>query len=187
MKVMSSATELKYREIQGDLIELAKKGEFDVIAHGCNCMCNMGAGIAIPMKLHFQVDRFKLERVEYETEYGDKYPSNNKGDINKLGQIDYAVKKLNPRQSPNKESLYVVNAYTQYNYGRNHTDGDSKPLDYSALRLCMKKINHIFKGKKIGLPRIGAGLAGGDWGTIQAIIQEELKDCDVTIVRLPNT
>ena len=58
--------------------------------------------------------------------------------------------------------LVVVNSYTQYNYGKNHTDGVSKPLDYEALTMCMRKINHTFKGKRIGLPQIGAGLAGGD-------------------------
>ena len=33
-----------------------------------------------------------------------------------------------------------------------------------------------------GIAAIGAGLAGGDWNRIKAIIQTELKDCDVTVV-----
>ena len=37
-------------------------------------------------------------------------------------------------------------------------------------------------GKRIGLPRIGAGLAGGDWPTIRAIVDEELAGEDVTLV-----
>ena len=32
--------------IEGDLIQLALDGEFDLIIHGCNCFCSMGAGIA---------------------------------------------------------------------------------------------------------------------------------------------
>lgn len=28
---------MKYQEIDGDLIQLALEGNFDVIAHGCNC------------------------------------------------------------------------------------------------------------------------------------------------------
>ena len=43
-------------------------------------------------------------------------------------------------------------------------------------------MNYRFKGKHIGLPKIGAGLAGGDWERIKGIIQKELKDCEVTIV-----
>jgi O-acetyl-ADP-ribose deacetylase (regulator of RNase III) len=46
----------------------------------------------------------------------------------------------------------------------------------------MRKMNHIFKGKHIGMPKIGAGLAGGDWKFIQQIIVRELKDCIVTVV-----
>ena len=42
------------KEIQGDLIKLAIAGEFNVIAHGCNCMQNMGAGIAKQIAKKFQ-------------------------------------------------------------------------------------------------------------------------------------
>ena len=69
-----------------------------------------------------------------------------------------------------------------FNYGRNHADGDAKPLSYEALTLCMKKMNVLFAGKHIGLPKIGAGLAGGDWERIKFIIQRELQDCQVTVV-----
>jgi O-acetyl-ADP-ribose deacetylase (regulator of RNase III) len=58
----------------------------------------------------------------------------------------------------------------------------ARPLDYEALTLCLRKINKIFSGKKIGLPQIGSGLAGGNWNRIQSIIQQELRDCDVTVV-----
>ena len=37
----------------GDLIALAKAGEFDVIVHGCNCQCAMDAGIAKQIKAEF--------------------------------------------------------------------------------------------------------------------------------------
>ena len=81
--------------------------------------------------------------------------------------------------------LIVVNSYTQYKYGSNHIDGVKKPIDYEALTLCMRKINHIFAGKHIGLPGlIGCGLAGGKEEIVKEIIKKELKDCDVTIVYL---
>ena len=165
-----------YKEIKGDLIQLAKKGYFDVITHGCNCMCNMGAGIAPQMAKAFGCDEFSFEDIEF------------KGDINKLGQIDYELRFIynnevyNYAYNGDYEKLFVVNSYTQFNYGRNHIDGDKKPLDYAALTLCMRKINHRFKGMHIGLPKIGAGLAGGNWDHIKKIIQTELKDCNVTVV-----
>lgn len=157
-----------YNEVHGNLITLAKEGEFDVIAHGCNCMCTMGAGLAPHMAAAFGCDLFPLEDAKY------------KGDINKLGQIDGTL----ISRMDMKRGVFVLNAYTQYNYGRNHADGDFAPVDYEAITLCMRKINKKFKGLHIGLPMIGAGLAGGDWEKIKQIIKSELKDCIVTIVIL---
>jgi O-acetyl-ADP-ribose deacetylase (regulator of RNase III) len=168
-----------YKEVSGDLIALANKGEFDVIAHGCNSHCTMGAGIAPQMAKAFGADKFKMEDKKY------------RGDINKLGTIDYEklhfedgkwVKYPDDNGAWVIYSMFVVNAYTQYNYGANHADGDKKPIDYEALTLCMRKINKIFKGLHVGLPLIGCGLAGGSWSVVKLIIQQELKDCDVTIV-----
>lgn len=154
---------MSYKEIEGDLIQLALAGEFDVITHGCNCHCAMNAGIAVAMKQHFQCDTFPLENTH------------RSGDINKLGQIDWMAKPLG--FIFHHKPLFVVNAYTQFRWDR-----FQKPIDYEALTLCMRKINHIFRGHHIGLPQIGAGLAGGDWNIIKQIIQKELKDCDVTVV-----
>jgi O-acetyl-ADP-ribose deacetylase (regulator of RNase III) len=166
-----------YNEVYGDLIQLAKEGNFDVITHGCNCLSQMGAGIAPQMAKAFGCDRFEMET------WGPT--------IEKLGNIDYETLVLgkkaiwslsDAKNNRNEPELTVVNSYTQYKYGKNHTDGVSKPLDYEALTLCMRKINNTFKGKHIGLPQIGAGLAGGDWNRIKNIIQTELMDCKVTVV-----
>ena len=171
---------MSYKEIHGDLIQLANEFIFDVVTHGCNCHCTMGAGIAPQMAKAFGCDDFKMEDEEY------------KGDINKLGTIDYDRLYFSNRDQKYQRypdegdkilhKLWVVNSYTQYNYGTNHAYGVARPLDYEALTLCLRKINKIFKGQRIGLPKIGSGLAGGDWYRIQSIIQQELKDCDVTVV-----
>lgn len=153
--------ENNYNEVDGDLIKLAKEGMFEVIAHGCNCFCTMGAGIAPQMAKAFKADMFPKEYAIY------------RGDINKLGTIDYL-------QLVEHNNLIVVNAYTQFDMtGRREGKVD---LDYEALTLCMRKMNHLFKGKHIGLPKIGSHLAGGDWNIIKNIIQAELSDCKVTVV-----
>ena len=103
----------------------------------------------------------------------------------KLGNIDFehyvitaaGANKLAPGQHVIGPILTVVNSYTQNRPGIRF-----KPLDYEALTLCMRKINHQFKGKHIGMPKIGAGLAGGDWERIKEIIKTELIDCKVTVV-----
>lgn len=173
---------MKYREINGDLIKLALSGEFDVIAHGVNCFCKQKSGLAPQMVKTFSTNLYFKEQV-------------GAGDISKLGSIEFQVFMIHENEtrgfslffngwSKNKhiKDLVVVNAYTQYKYGKNHEDGVDIPLDYEALTLCMRKINHTFKGKHIGLPQIGCGLAGGNWSMVKSIIQKELKDCDVTVV-----
>ena len=143
----------KLKYIIGDLIR--DRHQFDVIAHGCNCFLSMGAGIAAAVKREIP----EAYQIDLATQYGDP---------KKLGTITYT-----------KEAItVVVNAYTQYKYGR-----DKRHADYDAIRSCMKHIKNLFSGKKIAMPMIGAGLAMGDWNIIEKIIQEELFDEDVTIVR----
>lgn len=167
------------KEIKGNLITSAKLGDFDVTVHGCNCFCAMGAGIAPQMDKAFLCNNPKYYPLE-----GDEYV----GDINKLGQIQYCWYNVDDksiateRLAWEKNSVAIVNAYTQYHYGKNHLDGVDTPVDYDAITMCMRKINHTFKGKHIGLPLIGAGLAGGDWGRIKQIIISELKDMEITII-----
>ena len=161
--------------IDGDLIKLAKEAKFDVVVHGCNCLSTMGAGIAPQMAKAFGCDKFEMET------WGPT--------IEKLGCIDYETfvigESENSHWTNDYEStleLTVVNAYTQYSYGRNHSDGVAQPFDYEAFTICMRKLNNVFKGKHIGMPKIGAGLAGGNWNRIEHIIQTNLTDCKVTIV-----
>ena len=146
------------RTTQGDLIKLARAGEFDVIVHGCNCFCAMGAGIALAIKRAFP--------EAYEAD--QKTPC---GDRTKLGTCSAAL------CANDGKALVVVNAYTQF-----HWDGEGVLLHYEALRSCMWWIKTNYSGKRIGLPKIGAGLARGDWSVIRKIIDEELYGEDVTIV-----
>lgn len=159
-----------FQEIEGDLITVGLEGRVDVIAHGCNAWCVQGAGVAAAMVKAFRTndpDTYPLE-----------HPST-AGDVNKLGQIQWNTYLL-----PSGDKLKVVNCYTQYNFGANHKGGDVRPLDYEALTLCLRKMNHKFHGKKVGLPLIGCHLAGGDWNIVKPLIQKELRDCHVTIVHL---
>jgi len=159
--------QLKY--VKGDLASLGKQGQFDVIAHGCNCFCTQTRGLAKHFAKHFQTDHPNVYRLEAEKL---------RGDIDKLGRIEWRMHKVDVDQMNNQGgTLVVVNCYTQYRYGGNRVN-----VDYDAVRLCMRKLNHRFKGRRIGLPRIGAGEAKGDWMILERIIKQELVDCDVSIV-----
>lgn len=151
------------KEIKGNIIGLAKEGKFNVIVQGCNCFCRMGRGLAPQIKEHFP-----------EAWYADN--ATIAGDITKLGNYTYATCKNNVGST-----VDVINIYSQYSY-----DSSTKPLDYEALTLALRKINRVFEGVTIGVPLIGAGLAGGDWDRIKVIIETELKNMDVTIVHYDN-
>ncbi|MCO7226734.1 macro domain-containing protein [Pleionea sp. CnH1-48] len=146
------------KEIHGDLIALAKEGHFDVIIHGCNCQCAMGAGIAKTIKEVFP--------QAYEADL--KTPAS---DRSKLGSYSYC------QVTSENHPLTIVNAYTQF-----HWRGKGLKVDYEAIRSVMKKIKCNFSGKRIAYPLIGAGLAGGDWNIIKNIIDQELLDEDHTLV-----
>ena len=147
---------------RGDLLALAKSGQFDVIAHGCNCFCAMGNGIAGQIKKQFPA-AFEADK---QTKMGDNA---------KLGTCTFAS-----IDGDGGHEFVVVNAYTQYTWSKK----EQRTADYEAIRKCMRWMKQTYPGKRIGVPRIGAGLAGGDWATIKAIIEEELAGEDITLVEL---
>lgn len=151
------------KERIGDLIELANRGEFDVIIHGCNCFHTMGAGIAAALRKKW---RAVMDVDIALTEYGDR---------DKLGTITSADV---------KPSLTVVNAYTQYGYRRSNTPN----VDYGELEAAFRQVKDKYgnQGLRFGIPKIGAGLAGGDWKRISEIIDGVMTLEDVTVVILPS-
>ena len=73
--------------------------------------------------------------------------------------------------------LIIVNAYTQYDFGRR-----GRNVDYEAVSSVFAEIKRDFHGLRIAYPMIGAGLAGGNWEIIKLIIDDELKDEYHTLV-----
>lgn len=146
------------KTVKGDLIQLALAGEFEVIIHGCNCFCTMGAGIAKTIKQQFP--------PAYAADL--KTP---KGDRAKLGSISVAT-----ASTPAGE-VTVVNGYTQFDW-----KGRGVKADYDAIRKVFQQVKARFSGRSIGYPAIGAGLAGGNWQIIAEIIDQELAGEDHTFV-----
>jgi len=147
------------KKVVGDLLQLGKAGEFDVIFHGCNSFCAMGSGIAAGVRKVFP----EAWEEDNKTIKGDKF---------KLGTIT-SVDIL----QDSGELLTVVNAYTQYGF-----DPSTSPLNYQALELCLRQIRTQFHDKRIGYPAIGAGLGGGDWSEIQKTINKIFVGLDHTFV-----
>ncbi len=147
------------KELYGDLLMLAKQGHFDVVIHGCNCFCTMGAGIARQIKKDFPA----AFAADQQTIAKDK---------NKLSTYSKA------HIQHGDIVFIIVNAYTQYNWR-----GDGLKADYAAIRRVFTSIAIEFPQARIAYPLIGAGLAGGDWQVIPEIINDALKGLDHTLVR----
>lgn len=134
-----------------------------IIVHGCNAKGVMGAGVALAVRRAYP-EAFKAYRQIFESEGLQ------------LGTVNFV---------PINEHLVIANAITQEDYNRSH--GPECMIDYNAIRKCFRVIANEAKAKKLSVhyPMIGAGLGGGDWDTIQAIIEDELFDVERTLWKLP--
>ena len=152
------------KEVNGNLMEMFRKGEIDIIAHGCNCFGIMGAGFArqvtgmYPVAL--EVDRGVNAKGEMTEPLGD---------YNRLGT--YSEVDLGNGQK-------ILNCYTQFEPGAK--------FEYRALIDVLYHINHNFAGEVIGFPEIGCGIGGGSWNVVKQIIEEHTPDVKVTIVHYDN-
>jgi O-acetyl-ADP-ribose deacetylase (regulator of RNase III) len=129
---------------KGDVTE-ASEG---VIVHGCNALGVMGSGVAKTIREKFP-EAYKSYREEHEN-FGLK-----------LGSV-YDGGMTNGKR--------ILNAITQGGYGT-----DKRQVNYESIYKCFETINIEAKAQKvteIAMPRIGAGLGGGNWRIIETIIEE---------------
>lgn len=132
--------------------------EEQIIIHGCNAQGVMGSGVA------------KAIREKYPEAY-ETYMSY-KPIGYKLGTINFAI---------GKDGKLIGNAITQKYYGRNK---NIVYVSYESIREVFKFINLTFVDDSVAIPRIGAGLANGDWNIIENIINEECKDVTIVVYDL---
>lgn len=149
------------KRARGDLVQMADKGQFDVLIHGCNCLSIMGAGIA--------------------KQIADKWPVVATLDRNfvlspskRLGRYSFVYVPTSSGQE-----LRVVNAYTQYGLGRKGQD----VFEYAAFRHLLGEFRRILSPlDRIAFPYIGMGLAGGDPKRIIPMLEDFATIHDVTLV-----
>lgn len=146
--------------LQGDLL----KSDAQIIAHGCNCIQTMGAGIAK-----------SISQIYPEVAKADKrFKPENPRD--RLGKID--VVKVHTILGSKIE--YVANCYTQLEVG------EGVQISYNAIRSSMQEL-HDFgmeNNLSVAIPKISAGLGGGDWKRIEKDISEIFSDMEIKIYSL---
>lgn len=147
---------------KGNLLDAPER----VIAHGCNAQGVMGSGVA------------KAIRDQYPKAYDDYRAQHLSGGL-QLGRIVWTP----ILDEFDNEHRLIANCITQEFYGR---DG-KRYVDYEAIRSCVRGICQEAKTRYINhmrpyaqnpfyefaMPKIGAGLGGGNWDEIAKIIEEE--------------
>ena len=150
---------MKIRYEQGDFVE----GWPAWLLHGCNAQGVMGSGAAKAIRSKYP-SAYDVYRLQY-----------NKG-VQQLGTVTLATQ---------PDGRIVFNGITQQYYGR-----DKKVyVSYNALREVVQAVDWYAKehgeGKiYVGMPKIGAGLGGGDWEIISKIIEEESKHFTAVVYEL---
>jgi O-acetyl-ADP-ribose deacetylase (regulator of RNase III) len=134
---------------KGDLLDSGLK----FIAHGCNAQRQMGSGIAWSIRCKWP-EVFEVYR---------------KGDMT-MGNVVLAQ---------TNDGIFIMNCITQEFFGR---DPDVRYVSYDAIAKAVRKINELLAVSQfadsiheVGFPKIGAGLANGDWSVIEKIIESEAK------------
>jgi len=79
--------------------------------------------------------------------------------------------------------IVIANMIAQEDIARR---SNPNPLDYQALESCLGELANTanYLQASIHMPRIGTGLAGGDWKKIEPLITKYLNKHDVTIYSL---
>lgn len=148
------------KRTKGDLIELAERGDFDIIVHGANCQNVMGSGIAKLLRNRYP------EVFNADTEYTTvTYPDTQHFPILKLGNFSVACALSHKDHG---KRFMVINAYTQVHYLPRGIDH----FEYESFNLILRKLGILYPRAKFGFPMIGMGLAGGDPSRIIPMLQQ---------------
>ena len=124
-----------------------------VICHVCNDIGRMGSGVAKAIS-----DKWPIVKKEYLDWFSRPKYMNKKEPV--LGEVDYI--RVN-------DYIIVCNMIAQHSI---ISLGESKPIRYDALEKCLTDVYDFCKDMKLTLhmPKIGSGLARGDWTEIEKII-----------------
>lgn len=152
---------IEYRK--GDLMAVTS----GIIAHGCNGQGVMGSGVAALVKA-----KYPLAFAQYVDDL-DMLKGDKNSDRSPLGYVSF----WSADAQTNQSTLLIANCITQNLYGR---DG-SKFVSYDAIHTCFVTLEYVAKktGLTINIPYIGAGLGGGNWNVISAIIESVCVDSKV--------
>ncbi len=138
------------------------------VAHGCNCFCTMGAGVALALTEYTNGEVYKAD-----------VDNGRFGDINKLGTFSKCI----------DNDVEYYNCYTQFGIKPPHGRGVYVHWDsvFKALATIINQRMH--DGDTLVIVPIGTGLAGGSVVNFESVISKlsKLAKPDVTLVICDNS
>lgn len=146
-------------------------GGVRIIAHVCNDMGGWGRGFVLAIS-----EKWNEPEVEYRK-------------LKKEGKLA-----LGFVQFVNVEpTIIIANMVAQKGYGKNNkslhrtSEVDTEiPLQYDQLAICLEKVaaSARMQGGSVHMPRIGCGLAGGEWHEVEKLLQAKFSDVLVYVYDL---
>lgn len=137
--------------VVGDATEPKADGS-RIIVHICNDVGGWGRGFVLALS-----KKWKTPEAQYRQWYKD-------GSGFELGAVQFVEVEAN---------LWVANLIGQRNI---YAINGVPPIRYDAIRLGLDKVAKfaLEKSASVHMPRIGCGLAGGNWDSVEPIIDEAL-------------
>ena len=148
---------MKINYVIGDATAPQGQGK-KIICHICNDIGAWGAGfvLALSNKWHYPEDRYRAMPY-YE-----------------LGTAMVLIV---------EDDIFVANMIAQHGIRANISG--VPPVRYDALSQALESVNNVANtiGATLHMPRIGCGLAGGEWEAVEAVIKDVVT-VDVTVYDL---
>mmetsp|Transcript_12291 Transcript_12291/g.49312 ORF Transcript_12291/g.49312 Transcript_12291/m.49312 type:complete len:169 (+) Transcript_12291:142-648(+) len=161
MASQSSVSGLQF--LQGDATHPSEEARPAVIVHVCNDKGKWGRGFVLAVsKRWWGPERTYLEPFKHTGE--------------KLGIVQFVSV---------EEDLWVANMIAQHGIGTR-----SRRLQYDHLATCLSKVMSWIEERRmcgldrpitVHMPRIGCGLAGGEWEQVEDIVRTTLVDQGVAV------
>ena len=150
----------KIKYLVGDATRPVGKGN-KIICHVCNDIGAWGAGFVLAISSRWSApERAYRAKSEYI-----------------LGTADIIPVEHNKRN----ETIAVANMIAQRGISDSKQpgvyDASIPPIRYAAVRAALASVNDYAyrNGYTLHMPRIGCGLAGGDWDEIEAILKDVIS------------
>jgi len=135
--------------LKGDATQPIGDGN-KIIVHICNDIGKWGAGFVLAVSKRWTEPEAEYRKInDYE-----------------LGNVQYVSV---------EDDIIIANMIAQHGVG--YDENNNPPIQYGALRICLADVNdRAYKSNAtLHMPRIGTGLAGGDWQVIENIIKNVMS------------